>query len=377
MASLWFDSCHHADPWYMGGKITAIDDELQRLTPPEEVTRYPQSVKVRKYWNVNEWRSFFLFYSLPLLRGRLGWMFYVHWSLLVASIYALLQRELSIIELDAVQLHLNSFVELVQPLYGKEHNSYNVHLFLYIPQAVRNWGPMWAWSCFPFESFNHCILGFCHGSKGVPMQIFKNVCLLRDLPFNSSFYFANACHECAVMLHQLFKSFTPRSILAVCTDVECLGHCQEVGISHRLALEVLYNVSLSGLTSEEQKEGGLEDKEELERLRRENKELEVMYKEEKLRRQHPLAAGRLVEQKTGRGRTGQKDRSFATQCSILKQLSWQLGSVESLRKVSRAGEEQPGRQWLRRKPDLDSQGSETHFTPKRGPPAPRKNRTVE
>ncbi|MGH0123475.1 UNVERIFIED_CONTAM: hypothetical protein FKN15_022700 [Acipenser sinensis] len=38
--------------------------------------------------------------------------------------------------------------------------------------------------------------------------------------------------------------------------------------------------------AQEQTEGGLEDKEELERLRRENKELEAMYKEEKLRRDH-------------------------------------------------------------------------------------------
>ncbi|KAK6454126.1 hypothetical protein HHUSO_G37054 [Huso huso] len=37
--------------------------------------------------------------------------------------------------------------------------------------------------------------------------------------------------------------------------------------------------------AQEQTEGGSEDKEELERLRRENKELEAMYKEEKLRRE--------------------------------------------------------------------------------------------
>ncbi|KAK1150499.1 hypothetical protein AOXY_G33932 [Acipenser oxyrinchus oxyrinchus] len=37
--------------------------------------------------------------------------------------------------------------------------------------------------------------------------------------------------------------------------------------------------------AQEQTEGASEDKEELERLRRENKELEAMYKEEKLRRE--------------------------------------------------------------------------------------------
>ncbi|KAK6471617.1 hypothetical protein HHUSO_G29556 [Huso huso] len=37
--------------------------------------------------------------------------------------------------------------------------------------------------------------------------------------------------------------------------------------------------------AQEQTEGGSEEKEELERLRRENKELEPMYKEEKLRRE--------------------------------------------------------------------------------------------
>lgn len=49
--------------------------------------------------------------------------------------------------------------------------SINVHSLLHLPDVVHKLGPLWAHSCFPFESFNGDLLHFFHGSKPVEKQV--------------------------------------------------------------------------------------------------------------------------------------------------------------------------------------------------------------
>ena len=47
----------------------------------------------------------------------------------------------------------------------------NVHGLLHLSNIVKNLGPLWAHSCFPFESANGDILKFFHGSSGIEKQV--------------------------------------------------------------------------------------------------------------------------------------------------------------------------------------------------------------
>ena len=49
--------------------------------------------------------------------------------------------------------------------------SANVHGLLHLPDVVKNLGPLWSHSCFPFESANGQILKLFHGSQGVEKQV--------------------------------------------------------------------------------------------------------------------------------------------------------------------------------------------------------------
>lgn len=69
--TLWLDSNHHNEDWFLGGKVSNIDQELLAINPPLEVTRAPRSVKDRKFWKASEWRSFLLYYALPVLKDIL------------------------------------------------------------------------------------------------------------------------------------------------------------------------------------------------------------------------------------------------------------------------------------------------------------------
>lgn len=51
----------------------------------------------------------------------------------------------------------------------------NVHNLLHLPEVVRQLGPLWAHSCFPFESANGDLLKLFHGSQSVEKQVSKDV----------------------------------------------------------------------------------------------------------------------------------------------------------------------------------------------------------
>lgn len=38
---------------------------------------------------------------------------------------------------------------------------------------VQMWGPLWAWSCFPFEDWNSALLQSVHGTGDVTKQCFR------------------------------------------------------------------------------------------------------------------------------------------------------------------------------------------------------------
>ena len=54
---------------------------------------------------------------------------------------------------------------------GEQHMTMNIHNLLHLPQVVRNLGPLWGISCFPFESANGDLLKFFHGTQAVEKQV--------------------------------------------------------------------------------------------------------------------------------------------------------------------------------------------------------------
>jgi len=54
---------------------------------------------------------------------------------------------------------------------GVRHMSANVHGLLHLPDVVADLGPLWAHSCFPYETANGRLLKLFHGSQGVNKQV--------------------------------------------------------------------------------------------------------------------------------------------------------------------------------------------------------------
>ncbi len=114
-------------------KLMEIDRSFTYQRPPHDFTRAPRSIlKHRNFWKASEFRSWLLFYSLPLLLPPL---YIHHFALLVCAIHILLQPKLSTTKIDVAEMMLKDFVELLPGLYDEKECTLNAHLLLHLGEA--------------------------------------------------------------------------------------------------------------------------------------------------------------------------------------------------------------------------------------------------
>ena len=53
----------------------------------------------------------------------------------------------------------------------------NVHMVIHITSCVRNWGPLWCYSCFQFESMNKELKKLFRGTRYMSKQVGCKLCM--------------------------------------------------------------------------------------------------------------------------------------------------------------------------------------------------------
>ena len=56
-------------------------------------------------------------------------------------------------------------------LLGDTANRMNVHMLRHLTLHVLNWGPLWVYSCFSFESLNGELKKYFHGTRNMSNQV--------------------------------------------------------------------------------------------------------------------------------------------------------------------------------------------------------------
>lgn len=137
-----------------------------------------------------ELRSWLLFFSLPVLNGIMPHEFLCHLALLVCAIYIYSSQTITNQEFQIAKCLLMEFYQKISTLYGSvqicfytcmyihihihvgvKATSMNVHMLWHLPKCVKMWGPMWAYSCFHFESLNGYLKCFFHVTKDMSKQV--------------------------------------------------------------------------------------------------------------------------------------------------------------------------------------------------------------
>ncbi len=56
-------------------------------------------------------------------------------------------------------------------LTGEKNCTMNIHMLCHLTECVKDWGPLWAYSCFTFESANNHLRKLFHGTKDMSKQV--------------------------------------------------------------------------------------------------------------------------------------------------------------------------------------------------------------
>ena len=94
-----------------------------------------------------------------------------HLCLLVASIHIFLGSEISSSDLSRAEHMLQIFYKAIPKLYPEESLTCNVHSLIHLVECVRQYGPLWTFSCFGFDNMNGYLKKHCHGTRNVLPQL--------------------------------------------------------------------------------------------------------------------------------------------------------------------------------------------------------------
>ncbi len=137
-------------------KVKMFDARIVGINPPSEISRILRTTTDVNFWKANEFRQF-LFAAPILLVDLIPKSYYNNWVLLSSLICVLLKDTISNADLPICEEKLATFVAQTEPLYGKQYNTFNVHMLSHITQKICYTGSMSSGSAFMFESLNGVI----------------------------------------------------------------------------------------------------------------------------------------------------------------------------------------------------------------------------
>ena len=183
MLSLWLNTEHKNDKFYIGNHIAVLNRRLLSIQPPNEISRCPRSFTDRKHWKASEYRSFLFYYSLPVLFGVLPLEYFHHFALFAIAVRLFASESISPSELTKGTLYLDLFCKKFGEYYSEQYIGINLHSLLHLSSTVEELGPLWAYSCFAFEGFNGILLKNVHGTQGIALQCMRTYNMTQAFPF--------------------------------------------------------------------------------------------------------------------------------------------------------------------------------------------------
>ena len=235
LVKLWFNKSYKKEPWYMGNNIKEIDRKIQNLCLPNIISRVPRNIeKDISQWNGSEFRSFLLFYSVPILYDYMPETYFQHYILLVESVFLLLKDSISTSDLQKSSKMLKHFCVRLRSLYGSRYQTYNVHNLLHMSMSVYRLGPLWCQSAFWYEDYNGDYKNLFHGTQNINLQIVTNVIAQHKIPEIARVLIPGTVahtlyNNMTVKSHQLIKQIGERISL----DINCVGALSPYVLSDR------------------------------------------------------------------------------------------------------------------------------------------------
>ena len=130
LLKLWFDSENSKELWCCGSQVKEADCKLLQIKPPSTITRVPRSIQHhRHYWKAS-YRTWLLFYSIPVMLNILPNQYLAHHMLLVESIFILLQHSVYPAKIIKAENMIKHYCFIMEAYYSKRCMTTNCFTYL-------------------------------------------------------------------------------------------------------------------------------------------------------------------------------------------------------------------------------------------------------
>jgi len=183
LLSLWFDPSHKNNSFSVYNKLDTAEKRILSLKPPNHITRAPRPIKGNLgYWKASEFRSFLLYYFVPVMINILPSLQFQHFYLLSHAIHLLLKTNTNDHDITCAKRYLFLFVYHFDKIYPRRYMTINIHSLIHLPETVEDLGPLYIYSLFHFEDKNGYILKLIHGTQNIPFQLASAVSASNFIP---------------------------------------------------------------------------------------------------------------------------------------------------------------------------------------------------
>ncbi|XP_064459796.1 uncharacterized protein LOC135370047 [Ornithodoros turicata] len=219
---LWF-SHKKRSAYNIGSYMSQVDEQLRKMTPVWEMSRLPRPLSEMKFWKASEWRDWVLYFSPVVLKEYLPKTYYKNWTKFVQIMHFCLQSHVPVDKIGYVKKAMEEFLEEYEQLYGIHNMTYNAHILLHMVDHVKEWGPLWGFSAYPFESINGKLVRFVNGTRYAHSQIVEKFCILQNIPQILSTTSPWQHDDLKLFVRSLLKGYNMRKASSKCGSIYLFG----------------------------------------------------------------------------------------------------------------------------------------------------------
>ena len=146
-------------------KLISVQEAVDGFTTPIDIGRVPLKIASKfSGFTAEQWKSWVLYFSLPVLKPLLPAVHYDYWHKFVRACYIFCRRNISEEQVNIGDMTIMNFCECFLSLYGKSLLTPNIHLHGHLASFIKDFGPVYSFWLFPYERLNG-ILGSYHSNS--------------------------------------------------------------------------------------------------------------------------------------------------------------------------------------------------------------------
>ena len=180
MHNLLLGTAKHAlTVWIANGLITQSDlaliqEKTEKIKFPYDTGRVPTKIGSSfSGFTADQWRLWTISLSPVVLKGIIPDNHLRCWLLFVQCCSLLCRRVISVRAVEEAHTYLVQFCRKFEHLYGEHNCTPNMHLHMHLKSCLLDYGPVYAFWCFPFERFNGKLNSYHTNKRSVEVQIMK------------------------------------------------------------------------------------------------------------------------------------------------------------------------------------------------------------